>query len=81
MPEFTAGSSRRKKRLRPNFGSGLFGQSIWRLNTMLTNARVLGRSLVILDRLLSTLLGRPCVLQDEESVPLPFTSNTDSELL
>jgi len=27
-----------------------------------------GRSLVILDRSISTLLGRPCVLQDEESV-------------
>ena len=80
MPEFTAGSSRQKKRLRPNFGSGLFGQSTWCLEAMLANAGIFGRSLVIMDRFLSTLLGRPCVLQDEESVSLPFTSSPESEL-
>jgi hypothetical protein len=40
------------------------------LNPTVSDAKPLGRSLVILDRSLSTLLGRPCVLQDEESVLL-----------
>ena len=73
MSVFIASPSRRRKHLRLSSGSALSGQLDATLKPYGPVAKILGRTLIILSRSLSTLLGRPCALQDEESVVDYFT--------
>ena len=69
--ECIASPSRCEKRSRSSFGDDPSGQWDTAPKVHISNTRILNRSLVVLDRALSTLLGRPCILQDEESALHP----------